>query len=113
MPFKTVSIGNFLRPDNITDGFFTLVNSVMKTLHFWIHFDSFDTHQLNSFTKVLVLTFIVSDKSVLEMTEVVFRFGFDQLSGAGLCSHENLTMEVNFLIRGHTTPGEHNMFLNI
>ena len=75
----------------------------MKTLHFWIHFDSFDTHQLNSFTKVLVLTFIVSDKSVLKVTEVVFRFGFDQLSVAGLCSHENLTIEVNFLIRGHTT----------
>ena len=90
----------YFLPDNVTDGFFTLVNSVMKTLHFWIHFDSFDTHQLNSFTKVL--TFIVSDKSVLKVTEVVFRFGFDQLSVAGLCSHENLIIEVNFLIRGKT-----------
>ena len=36
----------YFLPDNVTDGFFTLVNSVMKALHFWVHFDSLETHQL-------------------------------------------------------------------
>ena len=50
-----------------------------------------DSYNRYSIYFSLLPTFIVSDKSMFKMTEVVLCLCFDQLSIAGLCSHENLT----------------------